>query len=342
MSLRGTREVAAVFLRLGFTAFGGPAAHIAAMEDEVVRRRQWVTREEFADLLSAANVIPGPNSTELAIHLGYRRAGWLGLVVAGLCFIVPATVMVWIVAWWYVRVGRRPEVAAMFVGMQPVVLAVVVQAVWRLRVSVLRTTRAWVIAVVSVGALLVGVNELVVLAGAALCGIGTQRWRKLNARWSTIIAANTGIVVGATAVAPVATATTWGVFASFVKIGSVLFGSGYVLVALLRAEFVQRHPWITEAQLLDAIAIGQITPGPVFTSATFVGYLLAGHAGAAVATVGIFLPAFFFVAMSGPLVRRIRQWPVAAAALDGINAASLAMMATVVLLLLRGVALSAS
>ena len=170
MSSRGVREVAAVFLRLGFTAFGGPAAHIAAMEDEVVRRRRWVTRVEFADLLSAANVIPGPNSTELAIHLGYRRAGWLGLVVAGLCFIVPATVMVWIVAWWYVRVGRRPEVAAMFVGTQPVVLAVVVQAVWRLRVTVLRTTRAWVIALVSVGALLLGVNELVVLAGAAACG----------------------------------------------------------------------------------------------------------------------------------------------------------------------------
>ncbi len=348
-----TREVAAVFLRLGVTAFGGPAAHIAAMDDEIVERRGWVTRAEFIDLLSATNVIPGPNSTELAIHLGFRRAGWPGLAMAGLCFILPATLIVWAVAWRYVRAGQRPEVAAMLMGMQPVVLAVVAHAVGRLGSSALRTWRAWVIATASGIALVLGAHELLVLAGAATAGwmlvIGSRPGRHGSAAVmvtgaTTLSSSGIGATVagatvaGATvAGATVAGATSWGVFLSFAKIGSVLFGSGYVLLAFLRAEFVQRHAWLSDAQLLDAIAIGQVTPGPVFTSATFVGYLLAGHTGAAAATAGIFLPAFFFVAISAPIVRRVRQWPSAAAALDGVNAASLAMMVTVVILLLRSV-----
>ncbi len=352
------REVAAVFLRLGLTAFGGPAAHIAAMEDLLVQRRRWVSRAEFMDLLSAANVVPGPNSTELAIHLGYRRAGWPGLVVAGLAFIVPASIMVWLIAMGYVRYGQRPEVAALIAGMQPVVLAVVAQALWRLGRSALRTGRLIGIAVAATVAMLLGVHELLVLALAAVAGLllpvstvdassvhassadapsapGPPASRPVFLPWS-VVSKTAGTIALSAAVAP----TAFSVFTAFLKIGSVLFGSGYVLLAFLRAEFVTRNAWLSEAQLLDAIAIGQITPGPVFTSATFVGYLLAGNQGALAASVGIFLPAFLFVALSGPIVRHIRQSPRASAALDAVNAGSLALMAGVALVMLRPVAAS--
>ena len=330
------REVFRVFLRLGLTAFGGPAAHIAAMEDEVVRVRGWVTREEFLDLLSAANVIPGPNSTELAIHLGHQRAGWRGLLVAGVAFIAPATAMVWIIAMSYAQYGRRPEVAALLAGMQPVVLAVVLQAVWRLARAALRSAMPIAIAVCSVVAVMAGAHELLVLAGAALAG-WLSLGRRDRASAAAMVLGPTGLV-GAAAVSAAPSVST--VFAAFLKIGSVLFGSGYVLLAFLRSEFVERHHWLTEAQLLDAIAVGQVTPGPVFTSATFVGYLLAGHGGAAAATAGVFLRAVLFVAVSGPLVRRIRRAPAASAALDGVNAGSLALMAAVMLVMLRPVATS--
>lgn len=343
------REVARLFLRLGLTAFGGPAAHIAAMEDEVVRKRAWISREEFVDLVSAANVIPGPNSTELAIHLGFRRAGRSGLLLAGALFILPATLIVWATAVAYVRFGQRPETSAILSGMQPVVLAVVVQALWRLGSTILRTPPRLVITIASLIACVCGVHELIVLAvaalvasalalrsqneGGTLSGVGASwwSWQAVTSSDSTIAVA-TGAATGAVGLASLP--STLSVFGSFLKIGSVLFGSGYVLLAFLRAEFVERNAWLTQSQLLDAIAIGQITPGPVFTSATFVGYLLAGHGGAAAATLGIFLPAFIFVVLSGPLVRRIRQYPVAGAALDGVNAASLALMMSVVILML--------
>lgn len=346
----GVWEVARVFLRLGVTAFGGPAAHIAAMEDALVRRRAWVSREEFVDLLSAANVIPGPNSTELAIHLGFRRAGWRGLIVAGLAFVVPASILVWVIAVAYVRYGRRPEVAALLAGMQPVVLAVVVQAVWRLARTVLRTGPLVAIAVGATAAVLAGVNELVVLAMSAIVGLLLPRAGEVRRAIGAVpivsatlspLTFSGSATFGAAALAVGATPTAVAVFTAFLKIGSVLFGSGYVLLAFLRAEFVTRHAWLTETQLLDAIAVGQITPGPVFSSATFVGFLLAGHAGAVAASVGIFLPAFVFVAISGPLVRQIRAWPRASAALDGVNAASLALMIGVALLMGRSVGASA-
>jgi len=356
------REVALVFLRLGLTAFGGPAAHIAAMEDLLVHRRQWVSRAEFMDLLSAANVIPGPNSTELAIHLGYRRAGWRGLVAAGLAFIVPASVIVWVIAMLYVHYGRRPEVSAFIAGMQPVVLAVVVQALWRLGRGVLRTRVLVGIAVLSTVAVVLGVHELIVLFAAAIIGLalagpsGTRSGAdaspshatdSLHGGSSTPPRASLVLPLSlpatlASALTAATAPTALGVFGAFLKIGSVLFGSGYVLLAFLRAEFVVRHAWLTEAQLLDAIAIGQITPGPVFTSATFVGYLLAGHQGAVAASVGIFLPAFLFVALSGPVVRHIRSSRRASSALDAVNAASLALMAAVALLMLRPIATSPS
>jgi chromate transporter len=338
-------EVAGVFLRLGVTAFGGPVAHIAAMEDECVVRRGWISRSEFADLLSAANVIPGPNSTELAIHLGYVRAGWRGLLAAGMAFILPSTAIVWVLAMAYARFGQRPEIAALLRGMQPVVLAVVVQAVWRLLRSTMRTPLLICVAVASAVAVLAGVHELVVLVGAAT--IGAVAWRGsrvdhvaagavlMAPRPGTLSTLFAGVALGS------ATVSASSLFLAFLKIGSTIFGSGYVLLAMLRGEFVQRHAWLTETQLLDAIAIGQVTPGPVFSSATFIGYLLAGHAGAAGATLGIFLPAFLFVAVSGPLLRQMRAHPRASAALDAVNAASIALMVAVVALLAKPVATSA-
>ena len=344
MPSAASREVVTVFLRLGLTAFGGPVAHIAAMDDEVVERRRWVTRAEFTDLLSASNVIPGPNSTELAMHLGHRRAGWPGLVLAGVCFILPTTLLVWLIAWWYVQYGHRPVVSAMLAGMQPVVLAVVAQAVWRLSRSALRAGSAKLIALASVVALLLGAHELLVLATAALAGLLLCWPRRADTGTHPIAVAvplsatpSIGAMTlagGAFAMSSVAP-TAGALFLAFAKIGCVLFGSGYVLLAFLRAEFVQRHAWLTDAQLFDAIAIGQVTPGPLFSSATFVGFVLAGHAGAAAATAGIFLPAFCFVALSAPFVHRLRQSPRTAAMLDGVNSASLAMMITVLILLVR-------
>lgn len=334
---RRLREVAAVFLRLGATAFGGPAAHIAIMEDEVVRRRAWVTREKFLDLLGAVNLIPGPNSTELAIHLGYLRAGVAGLILAGVCFILPAVIIVAAIAWAYVSYGRLPQITSILYGVKPVVVAIIAQALWRLGKSALKTPFLAVMAVIAASASAFGVNELVVLfAGAAVVALVETVIRK---RATITALALPPLPLAQTTLATTAAATTtaagvtaaglWPLFLVFLKIGSVLFGSGYVLLAFLRADLVQRLGWLTEAQLLDATAVGQVTPGPVFTTATFIGYLLAGKAGAIVATVGIFLPAFFFVALSAPFVHRMRQSPTAAAFLDGLNVASLALMAVV-------------
>lgn len=331
------REVAAVFLRLGATAFGGPAAHVAIMEDEVVRRRAWVTREKFLDLLGAVNLIPGPNSTEMAIHLGYLRAGVAGLILAGVCFILPAVIFVAAIAWAYVSYGRLPQITGILYGVKPVVVAIIAQALWRLGKSALKTPFLAVMAVLAAAASALGVNELVVLfAGAAVVALIETVIRK---RATVTALALPPLPLAQATLATTAAATTtaagvtaaglWPLFLAFLKIGSVLFGSGYVLLAFLRADLVQRLGWLTEAQLLDATAVGQVTPGPVFTTATFIGYLLAGKAGAIVATVGIFLPAFFFVALSAPFVHRMRQSPTAGAFLDGLNVTSLALMAVV-------------
>ena len=327
-------ELALVFLKLGTTAFGGPAAHIAMMEDEVVRRRAWLTRETFLDYLGATNLIPGPNSTELAIHIGHARAGWPGLFVAGLAFIVPATLIVSAVAWAYVRYGALPQVAGILYGVKPVMIAVVAQALWSLGRAAIKTRALAVLGFVASMALAAGAHELLVLAGAGLVmAIATiTRSRASRAPGSLLVGVaglSSGGVVAMTAASAAVPFGLLRLFLVFAKIGSVLFGSGYVLLAFLRADLVQRLGWLTEAQLLDAIAIGQITPGPVFTTATFIGYVLGGLAGAAVATVGIFLPAFVFVAVSGPLVPRLRRSRLAGAALDGVNVASLALMAMV-------------
>lgn len=325
-------EVAGLFLRLGATAFGGPAAHIAMMEDEVVHRRHWLTREEFLDLLGATNLIPGPNSTEMAIHIGHRRAGWPGLLVAGSCFILPAATIVGLVSWAYVHFGSLPQAEGILYGVKPVVLAIVLQAIWRLARQALKTSLLLAMTAAAVVLGLFGVNELIILFGAGAALAAHRATSKQSGGANGIM---TGFLPGLSMAATTATAAasaSFGLvplFLYFAKIGSVLFGSGYVLLAFLRADLVDRLHWLSEEQLLDAIAIGQVTPGPVFTTATFIGYLLAGVPGAILATVGIFLPAFFFVAISGPLVPRLRRSPIAGAFLDGVNAASLALMAVV-------------
>jgi chromate transporter len=328
-------ELAGLFLKLGTISFGGPAAHIAMMEDEVVRRRDWLTREQFLDYLGATNLIPGPNSTELAIHIGHARAGWPGLLVAGACFILPATLIVGVIAWAYVRFGSVPAVGGVLYGIKPVVIAVVVQALWGLGRSALKTRTLMVLGAAAVLAAAAGVHELIILFGS---GVIMALSRRASARAAQGPASMLSLATGdaataiATAGAGIAAAAPfglWPLFWVFAKIGAVLFGSGYVLLAFLRADLVERLGWLTERQLLDAVAVGQVTPGPVFTTATFIGYVLGGASGATVATVGIFLPAFIFVALSGPLVPRLRRSPTAGAVLDGVNVASLALMTVV-------------
>ncbi|HEX6809996.1 MAG TPA: chromate efflux transporter [Planctomycetota bacterium] len=320
-------ELALLFLRLGTTSFGGPAAHIAMMHDEVVRRRAWLTEQRFLDLLGAVNLIPGPNSTELAIHIGWERRRWAGLVVAGLAFLVPAAVITGVIAWAYVRFGSLPAAAWLLYGVKPVMLAVILQAICSLAPKAARTMRLRALAVLAAILAAVGVNELAVLFGAGVAAVAASR--AAVARAGAACPIELALLPVAAGAASAGAASLSGIFWVFVKIGSVLFGSGYVLVAFLRADLVQRLGWITEAQLLDAIAVGQLTPGPVFSTATFIGYLLAGSPGALLATAGTFLPAFVFVAISGPLVPRLRASPTAAAFLDGVNVGSLSLMAVV-------------
>src|ERR1041384_2273341 len=333
-------ELALLFLKLGVIGFGGPAAHIAMMEDEVVRRRRWLSQEEFLDLLGATNLIPGPNSTELAIHIGHRRAGWPGLVIAGSCFILPAAIMVGAIAWAYVQYGSLPQASALLYGVKPGIIAIIAPALWRLGHTALKTIWLAIVGVIGVVLTLFGVNELAVLFAAGAV-VSLSRWlASLKGKHRTLFSFAPAPMTLLTQAAGAAatSATSFGLlplFLFFLKVGSVLFGSGYVLLAFLRADLVERWHWMTDGQLLDAIAVGQITPGPVFTTATFIGYVLGGSKGAVVATAGIFLPAFVFVALSGPLVPRIRKSKVAGAFLDGVNAASMSLMAVVTYWLAR-------
>jgi chromate transporter len=314
-----------VFLRLGLTTFGGPAAHVALMRDEFVRRRRWLDDVAFIDLLGAANLIPGPTSTELAMHIGYRRAGRAGLVVAGLAFLLPAVAIVAMLAWLYVEQGQRPEVGAVLIGVAPVVVAVVGFAGWSIGRAVVRTRFAAALLVATVVAVLAGLPEIVVLLAAGVLALAVQARGAVGASMSAAVmpwgvASASGTAIGITLPA---------IFVTFLKVGVVLFGSGYVLVALLRSELVDGLGWLTERQLLDAVAVGQATPGPLFSTATFVGYVLAGPAGAVVATVGIFLPAFIAVALSIPLLERLRGSGPARAFLDGVNVAAVGLIAIV-------------
>jgi chromate transporter len=339
-------ELALFFLRLGITAFGGPAAHIAIMEDELVRRRKWLSREKFLDLLGASNLIPGPSSSELAIHIGYLRAGWMGLAVGGICFILPAATLVASIAWAYVRFGHLPAVAALLYGVKPVVVAVILQALWGLGRTAVKSNLLAVAGAICVALNFFGVNALLILAGTGLtiaclnaflqarqghraAGPGALLFLRRGVRLKLTKFFSFTAAGAATAFATGLAPGLWGLFLVFLKIGSVVFGSGYVLLAFLRTDLVVHRAWVTDAQLVDAVAVGQVTPGPVFTTATFIGYLLRGPVGAAVATAGIFLPAFILVAISGPLIPLIRRSPTAGAFLDGVNVASLALMAVV-------------
>jgi chromate transporter len=336
-------ELALFFLRLGLTAFGGPAAHVAMMEAELVRRRKWLSREKFLDLLGASSLIPGPSSSELAIHIGYLRAGWAGLLVGGLCFILPAAVLVVIMAWAYVRFDRLPAFSALMYGVKPVVIGIILQALWGLgRTAV----KSWILAITGVICVVLSaanVNALLLLLGAGIMlALSHRLVAEPEANHESMGAAFLFSLVregraalgrifpwaGGT-ISVVVVPGIWTLFLVFLKLGSIVFGSGYVLLAFLRADLVVHHAWVKDAQLVDAVAIGQITPGPVFTTATFLGYLLRGPAGALAATVGIFLPAFIFVAISGPFIPLIRKCKTAGAFLDGVNVASLALMAAV-------------
>lgn len=338
---RPLSELARLFLKLGTISFGGPAAHIALMRQEVVERRRWLTEQEFLDLLGATNLIPGPNSTEMAIHIGHRRAGIPGLLVAGTCFILPAVVIVSALAWVYVRFGAMPEARALLSGITAVIVAVVIQAIWALGRVAIKSRSLAALSVLGLIAVSQGVNELVVLAlGGAVAGamkrLGgkTSKGQSISGmlRLSGIAVAAEAHTVTAAASITTAAVSSLGLgtlFGVVIKAGAVLFGSGYVLIAFLRADLVDRLGWLTERELWNAIAVGQMTPGPVFTTATFVGYLLAGPIGALVATVGIFLPAFVYVAISAPLVPHLRQSALVSGVLDGVNVMSLALMAVV-------------
>jgi chromate transporter len=323
---RRLRELAALFLKLGITGFGGPAAHISMMHDEIVKRRKWLSDQEFLDLLGATNLIPGPNSTEMAIHIGYVRAGWLGLITAGACFIAPAMLIVMILAAIYARYGTTPQVEWLLYGIKPVVIAIILQALWSLGQKAIK---GWLTGITTAAVLLLyflGFNEIALLFGGGLIVMLALNYKRLSARTGAFLLPTGGLALLAQAVTPFSLPL---MFFTFLKTGSVLYGSGYVLLAFLRADFVVKYGWLTDQQLLDAIAIGQVTPGPVLTTATFIGYLLGGTPAAILATVGIFLPAFFFVAITNPWIPRMRGSAWFGSLLDGVNAAALGLMAGV-------------
>ncbi len=330
------REVALLFLRLGAVAFGGPAAHIAMFRDEVVTRRKWITNQHFLDLLGATNLIPGPNSSEMALHVGYVRAGWRGLLAAGLGFALPATLIVLALAVLYVEYGTTPAAEWLLYGIKPVVIAIIAQAMWGLLRTAVKGRLLAVIGAAVFALYLLGFNEIALLFGGGAIYMlvrNAARLRRLRNGIGAPIIALSGIpgALLAPAASSSVTFSLGTLFLTFLKIGAVWYGSGYVLLAFLRNDFVERLGWLTSQQLLDAVAIGQVTPGPVFTTATFIGYVTGGLPGALLATVGIFLPSFVFVLATNPFIPRLRRSPWLSGLLDGVNVAALGLMAAVTL-----------
>ena len=319
-------EVVRLFLKLGITAFGGPAAHIAMMHNEIVKRRRWLSDQQFLDLVGATNLIPGPNSTEMAIHIGFLRAGWPGLIMGGICFIVPAMLIVLFLAWVYVRFGATPQAAWLLYGIKPVVISIIAQALWNLGQKTFKGALTTVVAVFVIILYFMGINEIALLFGGGLIVMAVTNYRRLRRRMAGIFIPLSSVGILSYVSIPFSLPQ---LFLTFLKIGAVLYGSGYVLLAFLRADFVVRFGWLTDQQLMDAIAIGQVTPGPVFTTATFIGFVLGGIPGALLATLAIFLPSFIFVAISNPLIPRIRNSAWVSGLLDGVNVASLGLMAAV-------------
>jgi chromate transporter len=321
------KELASLFLRLGLTAFGGPAAHIAMMHDEIVTRRKWVSEQQFLDLMGATNLIPGPNSTQMAIHMGLERAGWRGMLVSGSCFILPAAVLVTILTWLYVQYGTTSQAEWLFYGIKPVIIAIVLQALYMLGRKAVKGVLTTVVGIGVIAGYFLGINEILLIFLGGLLVMLLRNYNSFTgSRMFSFMALFLGINLAALTAKEIALST---LFLVFLKIGAVLYGSGYVLLAFLEADFVEALGWITSQQLIDLVAIGQVTPGPLLTTATSIGYLVAGIPGAVIATVGIFLPSFVLVAAVNPIIPKLRNSPLAGAALDGVNAASLGLMAAV-------------
>ena len=334
------REVAALFLKLGCIAFGGPAAHVALMRQEVVQRRHWLSDQRFLDLFGACNLIPGPSSTELAIFLGYVRAGWRALILAGVLFIAPAMAMVLAFAWAYVHFGTLPAVGGLLYGIKPVIIAVILQALYGLGRTAIKGPVLAVAAVAVLGLYFVGVNVILLLFGCGFAVMVFQNGRRLATPKAAVIAtggAPAGLLARllAAATAGKASVSLPVLFLTFLKLGAVVYGSGYVLLAFLRADFVNHLHWLSDQQLIDAVAVGQFTPGPVFTTATFLGYLFAGVPGALLATLAIFLPSFLLVPLVFPLAGWLRRSHWMGPFLDGANASALGLMAAVTIVLGR-------
>jgi chromate transporter len=320
------KEIAHLFLKLGVIGFGGPAAHIALMRDEVVKKRNWISEQHFLDLIGATNLIPGPNSTEMAIHIGHEKAGWKGLIVAGLCFILPAVFLTGIFAWLYKQYGQLPEIQPFIYGINPAIIAIILAAIFPLAKRSLKTLELGMIGLVALIFSLIGFNEIYVMFGAgflalALTAIRSKRFTKgvSSVFPLTLLKMTTGTVLSA---------GNWNLFLIFLKIGAILYGSGYVLFAFLDADLVTTGI-LSRQQLIDAIAVGQFTPGPVFSSVTFIGYQINGWTGALVSTIAIFLPSFVFVALLNPLVRKMRNSVLFSSFLDAVNVASVAIIVVV-------------
>ena len=319
------KEIAKLFLKLGIIGFGGPAAHIAMMRDEVVVKRKWFTEQHFLDLIGATNLIPGPNSTEMAIHIGHEKGGWKGLIIAGLCFILPAVLITGIFAWLYKEFGQLPEVQPFIYGIKPAIIAIILSAVYPLAKKSLKSIELGLIGfAVLIGSLL-NFYEIYLMFGAGFIALFLAYFRNNKLKninsflpFTFLEILNAGFL----------SATNSKLFWIFLKIGAILYGSGYVLFAFIDTELVSTGI-ITRQQLIDAIAVGQFTPGPVFSSVTFIGYQINGLSGAAISTIAIFLPSFVFVAFLNPLVKKMRSSKLFSAFLDAVNVASVAIIISV-------------
>ena len=316
------KEVAFLFFKLGCIAFGGPAAHVAMMEDEVVRKRKWMTEEHFLDLMGATNLIPGPNSTEMTMHCGHERAGWKGLFVAGFCFIFPAVVITGIFAWLYQLYGQLPEVEPFIYGIKPAVIAIIIMAAYKLGKKAVKNTMLAILGIVAIIVCLFGINEIIVLFGCGLVGLLIHFITDKNKTLNTFLPM---IFIQGVSINSMGNLK---IFLTFLKIGAILYGSGYVLFAYLDNELVASG-WMTRQTLIDAVAVGQITPGPVLSTATFIGWQLNGLSGALLATFGIFLPSFLFVLLLNPLIPKMRKSKIMRAILDAVNVAAVALIVVV-------------
>lgn len=315
-------EIAKLFFKLGCISFGGPAAHIAMMEDEVVTKRKWMTQEHFLDLIGATNLIPGPNSTEMTMHCGYERGGWKGLFVAGLCFIFPAVVITSIFAWLYLQYGQLPEVAPFIYGIKPAVISIILMAAYRLGKKAIKSNELVVLGIITLAACLLGVNEIIALFGCGFLGLVLYFIKRNRTSLNSFIPLlllqiSDPLKIG-----------TLKIFLTFLKVGAILYGSGYVLFAFLDSELVA-NGWLTRQALIDAVAVGQMTPGPVLSTATFIGWQMNGVAGALAATIGIFLPSFLFVLILNPIIPKMRKSKIIGAILDAVNVAAVALILAV-------------